>query len=194
MLLKDMGITRKNPKKSVLVHLNQMGPVLFCFLCKKSGEKCPLWVPVMYQLSVGDTAPERTSVLSYLVNETKWKNGQSSFIYSQVFLSPKILTKGQSSLHFSLLIWIVASMWHRWECSLFLLLATSFIKFHLLTSWWSSNGSQHKNNTLYLALPFNSLCLPAHYTWFCVKCFECSGCALYKALSQFLELCLWIST
>lgn len=90
MLLKGMDITRKNPKKSVLEYLNRMGPGLFSFLCKESGRNALLWVAVMYQLSVGYTAPERTSLLSYLLNEAKGKNCQSLFIYSQVFLSPKI--------------------------------------------------------------------------------------------------------
>lgn len=66
------------------------------------------------------------------------------------------------------------------ECSLFLLLVTSFIKCHLLTSWWSSNGSQHNNSTLYLMLPFNPLSLPA--------------CFLLNALNalgvHFTKLCL----
>lgn len=130
------GYYSEESGKSLLEYANQVEPELFWLLCKKSGEKCPVWVPVLYQWSMGYSAPEGTSYLSYLLlDEAKWGNLLSPFIYGQVILPPKRWIKKQSFLSNSLLIWTVTCMWHR-QCSLFLILVSS-----PLPSRCSSNDS-----------------------------------------------------
>lgn len=95
MLLRGHGYCRKGSGKSLLEYKNQMEPELFCLLCKKWEEKCPLWIPVLLSLECGIHC-SRGDLLPLLICCLMKQSGGnllSSFIYGQVLFIPQNMNK-----------------------------------------------------------------------------------------------------